>query len=132
MPSTITLAQLRGACSAQRDLFKQTFGEQVHLTLELAEKHAADFDSDWAAQTLLPRALLAEYERQKAPLWAEYERQKAPLWAEYERQKAPLWAEYERQEAPLWDEYERQRAPLWAGYQRQKARLFTTLYLSAP
>ena len=132
MPSTITLAQLSDACSAQRDLFKQTFGEQVHLTLELAEKHAADFDFDWAAQTLLPRALLAEYERQKAPLWAEYERQEAPLWAEYERQVAPLWAEYVRQTAPLRAEYERQKAPLWAEYERQVAHLFTTLYLSAP
>ena len=90
MPSTITLAQLRGACKEQKDLFKRTFGEQVHLTLALAEKHAGDFNFDWAAQHLLP-----------APLWAEYERQQAPLLAEYERQKAPLWAEYERQEACL-------------------------------
>ena len=91
MPSTLTLAQLRAACKEQRVLFNRTFGEQVHLTLELAEKHAADFDFDWAAQTLLPRALLAEYERQKAPLWAEYERQEAPLCAEYERQVAHLF-----------------------------------------
>ena len=79
MPSTITLAQLSDACRAQRDLFKQTFGGQVHLTLELAEKHAADFDFDWAAQNLLPRVLLSEYKRQEAPILAEYERQKACL-----------------------------------------------------
>ena len=121
MPSTIKLVQLRGACEDQRDLFRRLFGRQVTLTLELAEKHAADFDFSWAAQNLLP-----------VPLWAEYERQEAPLWAEYQRQEALLWAEYERQETPLLAEYERQKAPLWAEYERQKACLFTTLYLSTP
>ena len=91
MPATIKLSQLRRACKPQRDLFKQLFGAEVHLTLELAKQHAADFDFNWAAVHLLPAPLLAEYERQEAPLLAEYQRQEAPLWAEYERQKAQIF-----------------------------------------
>jgi len=55
MPSQITLTQLRkaGADKRQTDLFKELFGESVTLTLDLARKHAQDFDFGWIAGNLL-------------------------------------------------------------------------------
>lgn len=51
----ITYEQLQslGACGEQRIRFRQLFGEQVTWTMELAEKHAGEFDWTWAAEHLL-------------------------------------------------------------------------------
>ena len=63
MPSQITLTQLRkaGADKRQTDLFKELFGESVTLTLDLARKHAQDFDFGWGAQHLLSPSARAAY-----------------------------------------------------------------------
>lgn len=67
----ITMQMLinKGACDDQVDLFAQTFGESVIVTLKRAEKVASLFDWDWAA-CLLDAPALAEYERVTAPAWA--------------------------------------------------------------
>ena len=90
MSKIITLRQLdaKGACQDQRDKFKEIFGSQVEVTLDLCIKHAQDFDFNWAANHLLPSTAEAEYARVRAPAWAEYERVTAPARAEYERAMA--------------------------------------------
>ena len=98
MSKIITLRQLdaKGACQDQRDKFKEIFGSQVEVTLDLCIKHAQDFDFNWAANYLLSSTAWAEYERVRASARAEYARVTAPARAEYERVRAPARAEYER------------------------------------
>jgi 6-phosphofructokinase len=51
----ITTAKLRerNACLDQIALFKRLFGSEVVVTVELAVKHADDFDFEWATDNLL-------------------------------------------------------------------------------
>ena len=126
MSKIITLRQLdaKGACQDQRDKFKEIFGSQVEVTLDLCIKHAQDFDFNWAANHLLSSTASLEYERVRAPARAEYERVTAPAWAEYARVRASPWAEYARVRASAWAEYERVRAPARAEYARVRASAF--------
>ena len=112
MSKIITLRQIdaKGACQDQRDKFKEIFGSQVEVTLDLCIKHAQDFDFNWAANHLLSSTARAEYARVRAPAWAEYERVTASAEAEYERVTAPARAEYARVRAPARAEYERVKA----------------------
>ena len=86
----ITYQQLQdlNACSKQLQLFKELFGDSVELTESVVLEHGHKFDIEWFAFKIL---LLAEYNKQVAPLWAEYNKQVAPLWAEYDKQKALLF-----------------------------------------
>jgi hypothetical protein len=106
-----------GACSDQVELFKRLYPNGVRRITTPTVRRALreGLDVVWLLGRLSP-TLLAEYDRQIAPLWAEYDRQIAPLWAEYKCQIAPLWAEYDRQIAPIWAEHERQRALILAEF----------------
>ena len=79
------------ACQNQVDLFGETFGDSVVVTIKRAEKVSALFEWDWAAR-LLDAQARAEYERVTAPAWAEYERVTAPALAEYKRVTAAALA----------------------------------------
>jgi hypothetical protein len=61
------------ACPSQVDLFERTFGDSVVVTVKRAEKVAALFDWEWAAQ-LLDAQGQAEYNRVDAAALAEYNR----------------------------------------------------------
>ena len=82
--STITLRLLKllRACQGQVDLFENTFGESVEVTVDLARQHASTFDFQWLAERTLKAPALAEYDRVKPTAWAEYERVKPTAWAE--------------------------------------------------
>ncbi len=69
-----------GACPSQVDLFEETFGDSVVVTIKRAEKVAHLFDWDWAEQ-LLDAQGRAEYRRATADAWAEYNRVIAAAWA---------------------------------------------------
>jgi hypothetical protein len=102
------------ACPSQVDLFEKTFGESVVVTVKRAEKVAALFDWDLAAQ-LLDAQGWAEYIRAADAALAEYKRVQAPAATEYDRVRAAAWAEYNRVGgATAWDEYNRVIAPAWA------------------
>ena len=79
------------ARTSQVDLFEKTFGESVVVTVKRAEKVAALFDWDLAAQ-LLDAQGWAEYIRAADAAFAEYLRVEAPAGAEYERVIATAWA----------------------------------------
>ena len=79
------------ACSGQVDLFEKTFGDSVVVTVKRAEKVAALFDWDLAAQ-LLDAQGWAEYIRAADASWAEYSRAIAPAFADYNRTTAAAWA----------------------------------------
>ena len=59
----ITLEMLRQkhACRDQVARFQELFGDAVEVTVELAVKHAQDFDWDWAARSLLSAAGYSAY-----------------------------------------------------------------------
>ena len=126
MSKIITLRQLdaKGACQDQRNKFKEIFGSQVEVTLDLCIKHAQDFDFNWAVNHLLSSTARAEYERVTASASLEYTRVTAPAWAEDARVRASAWAEYERVTASARAEYARVRAPARAEYERVKASAF--------
>ena len=95
----ITLTQLRRlkACGSQLETFEHLFGEvcapdSLEEALELAQRHAAEFEWDWGAQNLLTAPARADYERAIAPAWADYERAIAPAWADYARARAQTFA----------------------------------------
>ena len=79
------------ARTSQVDLFEKTFGESVVVTVKRAEKVAALFDWDLAAQ-LLDAQGWAEYIRAADASWAEYSRAIAPAFADYNRTTAAAWA----------------------------------------
>jgi hypothetical protein len=89
------------AFTEQVDLFEETFGDSVVLTVKRAEKIAALFHWDLAIR-LLDAQGRAEYESAAAAAWAEYHRATAPAEAEYERVTAPALAEYNRAVAAAW------------------------------
>jgi hypothetical protein len=78
------------ARTSQVDLFEKTFGDSVVVTVKRAEKVAALFDWDLAAQLL------------DAQGWAEYIRAADAAQAELDRVKADGRAEYKRVEAAAW------------------------------
>ena len=59
----ITLKMLRQqhACPNQVARFQELFGAKAAVTVELAVKHAQDFDWDWAARSLLSAAGYSAY-----------------------------------------------------------------------
>ncbi len=112
----ITYDQLEAldACEEQLELFQSLFGEEVEVTREKVMTHAAKFEWDWAAEKLLPRKKLAEYNRVTAQAWAEYNRVTAQALAEYNRVNAQALAEYNRVTAPAWAEYRIKCATIFA------------------
>ena len=121
----ITLKELRliGACEQQVELFKETFGTEVELTVENALRYGALFDIDWIASKVLQGGKLADYRAKCAPLDADYWAKCAPLWDDYRAKCAPLWADYEAKRATLDAGYEAKRATLWADYEAKRAPL---------
>jgi hypothetical protein len=94
------------ACPNQVDLFERTFGDSVVVTVKRAEKVAALFDWDLAAQ-LLDAQGWGEYLRVEAAARVELDHAKAAARAEYERAKATASAEYWRVEAAPLTKYKR-------------------------
>ena len=116
MTKKITLRTLKakGACRDQCKRFAALFPEGVEVTEALCIEHAAEFNWDWAAQSLLTAPALAEYKRTTATALAEYDRVTASAWAEYQRTTAPALAEYQRTTAPAWVKYDRVTAATFA------------------
>ena len=102
-----------GACPSQVDLFEETFGDSVVVTIKRAEKVAHLFDWDWAEQ-LLDAQGRAEYRRATADASAECLRVMAAAQAELYLAKAAAGAEYTRATAAAWAEYHRAAASAWA------------------
>ena len=65
----LTVADLKkvGDCEEQTERFRELFGAEVLVTVELAAKHASDFDWNWAAMKLLSAPARAAYEAAMAP-----------------------------------------------------------------
>jgi hypothetical protein len=80
------------ACAEQVDLFEETFGDSVVVTVKRAEKVAASFFHWDLAIRLLDAQGRAEYERAAAAAWAECERVGASALPEYGRAMATAWA----------------------------------------
>jgi hypothetical protein len=97
----ITLRELvaLGACSGQRDLFRETFGSAAIVDEANAERAVtAGLNVDWIARSVLTGDYLAEYERSTRLAEAEYERSMQQAEAEYERSTALAFvAAYRRQ-----------------------------------
>ena len=90
---TLKTLKRKGACIDQLELFEATFGKSAEVTVELAVKHASQFNFGWAACNLLTAAALAEYEKARAAARAAYEKARAAAFAEYEKARAAAFAE---------------------------------------
>jgi hypothetical protein len=120
----LTLQQLvdLDACVDQVDLFRRTFGDSVDVTPDLCERHAAEFDWEWAAQKLLTASA---YQAAKRPLWEVYKAAEQPLWDTYRDARRSLRTAYAAAERPLLDTYEVARQPLWETYRSAERSLWT-------
>ena len=116
------------ACPRQVDLFEKTFGDSVVVTVKRAEKVAALFDWEWAAQ-LLDAQGRAEYSRVIAAALAEYRRAADAARAEWERVIEAARAEYERVIEAAWAEWERVIAPALAECDRATATAWATAFI---
>lgn len=63
-----------GACSPQVEHFQDLFGDSVELTVELAAKHATEFEWTWAADSLLSEAASEEFEHREHVIRLDYVR----------------------------------------------------------
>jgi len=118
MPKTIKLSQLGEACSQQRTLFKEKFGDEVKVSVALARRVAKDFKWDWAADHLLSAPALAEYKKVCAPALAEYKKVCALALADYEKVCALALAEYKKVRDPALAEYKKVCDQAWAEYKK--------------
>ncbi len=114
----LKLSDLKGACVAQRALFKEHFGTGGEVTLSKVLSVADVFDWSWAAEHLLSPSTLAECEKARATAWAEYNKVRATAWAEYNKVCAPAWAECEKVRATALAEHNKVRATAWAKYDK--------------
>ena len=99
---TIADLEMVRACEEQVAKFRELFGNEVLVTVELAVQHAADFDWDWAARKLLSAPARAAYNAAVAPEWDAYEASEAAADAAYDAATAAAWAAYEAARAPAW------------------------------
>ena len=60
------------ACPNQVARFQELFGDAVEVTVDLAVKHAQDFDWDWAARSLLSAAGYSAYDAAMAEALRAY------------------------------------------------------------
>ena len=112
----LTLTHLidANACSKQRELFQDTFGDSVTVTEELCLKHADDFEWSWAAENLLTTPARAEYDKVTTPARAECDKVKGAAWAEYDKVTDSAWAEYDKVRTAAWAEYDKVKASAFA------------------
>ena len=140
--ATITLRQLvaAGACVEQRELFANTFGKSVEVTIERAREVAELFDWDWARCLLSPKAQAA-YDAAKAPAqaacnaatasaWAAYNAATAPAWAAYDAAMATAQAAYNAAIAPALVAHNAAIAPARAAYSAARATAWAEAYLA--
>lgn len=106
----ITLEDLvnRGACHNYRVKFRDLFGEEVEVTVELCVKYAQDFDWNWARDNLLgwgkPRD---DFDALEGPAYQEMTDVTDPAYKEYSEAREKFYAELlgtDRSEAP-WRTY---------------------------
>lgn len=116
-PITVKLLRRLGACEDQVTLFRETFGDSVIPTPELAERYGDLFDIDWLAHEAL-----------KAPLWEAYQEAKVPLLKAFVEAAAPLLKAYEEAETPSREVYEEAEAPLLKAYKVGIAKVFIELW----
>ena len=87
---------LHKACAPQLELFKETFGDAVEVTEELAVQYAQVFDFGWAAHHLLSDTARAEYYKVRDLALAEYHKVCGTADAEYYKVHDLAWAEYHK------------------------------------
>ena len=143
-----TLARL-DACRDYRSKFEQLFGEGVEVTVELCEKHAGDFDWEWAVGKLLTGEQRAEFwetvrpalEKCKATYFPAMNKMDAVTNAAYDKYDA-VWrdphASVEARNAAQQEyndtcdkasaEYSAVRDPAWAAYYVTCAKTFGELF----
>ena len=74
-PITLELLKSKEACQEQLDLFKTYFGNtSVPLNKKVFTKLASQFDIVWAADHLLDRTDLVEYEKVRDTAWGEHKK----------------------------------------------------------
>ena len=130
MPKTIKLSQLGEACSPQRTLFMEKFGDEVKVSVALARRVAKDFKWDWAADHLLSAPALAEYKKVCALALADYEKVCALALAEYKKVRDPALAEYKKVCDQAWAEYKKVCDHALADYEKVCAVAFVKAYLT--
>ena len=123
MKITSALLRAKGACADQRRTFAELFPDGVEITEAICLSVANKFDWGWAAASLLPAPMDADYKAKCAPLYADYEAKCAPLDADYKAKRAPLDADYEAKRAALYADYEAKCAPMDADYEAKRAPL---------
>ena len=83
MKITSAMLRAKGACADQRRTFAELFPDGVEITEAICLSVANKFDWGWAAASLLPAPLYADYEAKRDPLYADYVAKRAPLDADY-------------------------------------------------
>lgn len=121
------------ACQPQVDLFAETFGDSVKVTVARARKVAYLFDWDFAAR-FLDNEGRAEYKRGKELAFAEYQRVTGPVLAEYQRVTELALSECQRvTELALSEcrsECQRVRESAFAEFQRLKGSSWAKAYIA--
>lgn len=93
----VTLEDLvnRGACHNYRVKFRELFGEEVEVTVELCVKHAQDFNWNWARDNLLgwgkPRD---DFDAIEDPAYQEMTAVTEPAYKEYSKAREKFHAEF--------------------------------------
>jgi hypothetical protein len=128
----ITLSQLESlnACRDQRKVFKELFGNNVEITIDLAEEYFDKFDVDWAANNLLKPEYLNEYQKIKNSALDEYYKISNYAYAEYLKIVDSAYnTEYLKIRYSALHEYNNIVDSAYAEYQKNKAKVFVELYI---
>jgi len=111
MRVTAQMLRDRNACEDQVAIFEREWPDGVNVGIRAARKAVKlGLDLEWFAETFLPPAAWADYEKAIAPAWADYEKATAAARAEYRKATAAAWVEYDKATAAARAEYDKAKA----------------------
>jgi hypothetical protein len=128
-PFTLQMLIDAEACEPQVDLFRETFGNSVNVTVARAKKVAGLFD--WGfAQRFLDGQGKADFDRTNDAAWADYERTRAAAWADLDRICDAARADFDRTNDAALADYNRARDAALDDYRRTSAAAWATAYIA--
>jgi len=140
------------ACENDADLFRETFGEQVAVTVARARKFGITFNFHWAADNLLSvsaqtkcgtknaallakhstdlKALRAKYRAKNSPLLAKHKINQRAMRAQCDIGLASRWAALDAERAAHWAKFWLEYDALCAKYESDRAALWADYYIN--
>ena len=129
---TVEMLQAHGACTSQVKLFRELFGETVDVTVEVCVLHASEFYLGWAASTLFPASIMADYRAKLKIIDDDYWAKRQPIRDDSDAKLKIIRDDYQAKRKIIDDDYDAKLEIIEADYEAKCAPLFAECYLAIP